>query len=96
MSVVHRHGILPQSLQDTLLPYLETWDQKNVCFGEYPRSKEKESMIWMQIQEIRDEAQQCGEEDRPESEWSHTVIRPLIKYAVKYTPWDDRTMVRVM
>ena len=96
MPVVIRRGILPQSLRDTLLPHLETWFQDDALFGEYPRSKEEETMIWMLIQDIRNDARKCGEEDSAETEWSHNVIRPLIKYALKYTPWEDRVQLRFM
>jgi hypothetical protein len=96
MSVVQRRGILPESIQDTIRTHLESWDQEDINFGEYPRSKEEESIIWTNILDIRNDAQQCGEEDSAEAEWSHSVIRPLIKYALKYTPWNNRTLVRIM
>jgi len=96
MLVVIRRGILPQSLRDTLLPHLETWFQDDASFGEYPRSKEEETMIWMLIQDICNDARDCSEQDSAETEWSHNVIRPLIKYALKYTPWEDKVRLRFM
>jgi hypothetical protein len=96
MSVVRRHGILPQSLQDTLRPHFETWDQEDIHFSEYPRSKEEEGIIWINIQDIYKNAKECGEEDSVETQWSHAVIQPLITYALKYTPWDSRAKVRAM
>jgi hypothetical protein len=96
ISVMRHRGILPQSLQDTLRPHLEIWDQEDICFGEYPRSKDKEGIIWINIQDIRNDAQQCSEEDSVETEWRDGVIRPLIKYALKYTPWENRAVVRAV
>jgi len=56
MPVVISRGILPQSLRDMLLPHLETWFQDDASFGEYPRSKKEETMIWMLIRDIRNNA----------------------------------------
>ena len=53
-------------------------------------------MIWMLIRDIRNDARKCGEEDRAETQWSHAVTRLLIKYALIYTPWEDRAEVQVM
>jgi hypothetical protein len=53
-------------------------------------------MIWTAVQNIRVKAQECGEQDKPESSWSHSVIQPLIEHALEYMPWQNRVRVDVM
>ena len=65
-AALHR-GSLPLSLRDTLHPHLDKWHQDDAYFGEYPRSKEEENMVWMGVQEIHVSARECGELDTPES-----------------------------
>jgi hypothetical protein len=96
MAAARHRSILPASLHDTLHPLLNKWDQDDAYFDEFVRSKEEENMIWAAIQDIRAKAQKCGEHDKPESSWSHEVIRPLIEHALKYTPWQDRVQVEVV
>jgi hypothetical protein len=73
-AVMMHRGILPKSLQDTLCLHLDELFHDDVYFGEYPRTKNEETMIWMQIQDIRNDARKCGEEDKAETQWSHDVI----------------------
>jgi hypothetical protein len=96
MAVMMHRGILPKSLQDTLRLHLDELFDDNIYFGEYPRTKNEETMIWTEIQEIRKDAQTCGEQDRAETEWSHDVIRPLIKSSLRYTAWMERVQLRFM
>jgi len=96
MEAARHRGILPLSLRDTLFKLLKKWDQDDAYFGEYPRSKEEEDNIWMAIQDIRIDAKMCGEQNKPESSWSHEVIRPLIDNALKYTPWQNRVRVEIV
>jgi hypothetical protein len=76
--------------------YLDEWDQDDAYFGEFSRSKEEENVIWAAIQDIYAKAQKCGEQDKPESSWSHEVIRPLIEQALKYTAWQNKVQVEVV
>jgi len=96
MAAGRHRGVLPVSLRDTLFPHLDKWDQDNAYFGEFSCSKEEEDSVWMAIQEIRIDAKDCGEENKPEASWSHEVIRPLIKNALKYTPWQNRIKLELV
>jgi len=96
MEAARHRGILPLSLRDTLFKLLKKWDQDDAYFGEYPRSKEEEDIIWIAIQDIRVDAKTCGEQNKPESSWCNEVIRPLIKNALKYTPWQNRVRVEIV
>ena len=96
MAAARRRNILPVSLYDTLHPLLNRWDQDDAYFDEFARSKKEENMVWAAVQDIRANAQDCGEEDKPESSWSREVIQPLIRLALKYTPWQDRVQVEVV
>lgn len=96
IAAARHRGILPPSLRDTLFALLEEWDQDDAYFGEFSRSKEEEDIIWMAVQDIRVDAQECGEDNKPESSWSHEVVRPLIKNALKYTPWQNRIRVELV
>ena len=94
--VARGRGILPLSLHDTLFPLLNEWIRDESDFDDFPRSKEQEDEIWKAIQKLRIKAQKCGERDKPESSWSHEVIRPLIEYALEYTPWQDTINVEIV
>jgi hypothetical protein len=95
-AVTTHRGILPKSLQDTLRLHLDELFHDDAFFGEYPRTKNEETKIWEDIQEIRKDAQTCGEQDRAETEWSHDVIRPLIKSSLRYTAWMENVQLRFM
>lgn len=96
MKAARHYGILPVSIRDTLYPLLGEWDQNDLLFDQFPRSKKDEDVVWAAIQDIYIKAQKCGELDKPESSWSHEVIRPLLKHSLKYTPWQDRVQVEIM
>jgi hypothetical protein len=96
MKAARHHGILPVSIWDTLCPLLGEWDQNDLLFDQFPRSKKDEDVVWAAILDIYIKAQKCGELDKPESSWSHEVIRPLLEHSLKYTPWQDRVQVEIM
>jgi hypothetical protein len=80
-----------------LYSLLSEWtrDDVNVYFNSH-RSEEHENEVWKAMQKLRIKAQRCGELEKPESSWSHEVIRPLIDLALEYTPWQDTVYVESM
>jgi hypothetical protein len=89
MAAARHHGIFPVSIRDTLYAHLNEWDQDDAYFDDFPRSEKDEDVIWAAVQDLYVKAQRCGELEKPESSWSHEVIRPLIEHALKYTPWQS-------
>jgi hypothetical protein len=58
------------------------------------RTRETWLRYWEEIQFIRESAQLCSDEDKPEPSWGEEVVRPLLNLGIKYwrtgkeTPWS--------